>query len=237
MKLAPDQLDGVKGYMIDHRDQFRALWRSDADLVNLFRSGEVVLADGGPGLTERIRDTGVDARWVAPVERPLSWVCGLSITSDSANIPGAYRLINWQASPRAQAIRADDGYVVTNPEAIKLAAPSSRRDGRPEDHRERDPGDRAARLRAVGSGLQGVSGRLGRRREDDRDANRAYGEPGGRRADSGGMRGGQQRFLGGAAAEGPGRPGDRDVAHLHVRRHRRRRDARPVPRGRTPTST
>lgn len=64
--------------------------------------------------------------WVAPKERPLSWVCGLSITSDAENVPAAYRLINWQASPEAQAIRAEGGYVVTNPEAI---APALRRVG------------------------------------------------------------------------------------------------------------
>jgi spermidine/putrescine-binding protein len=120
MDLTADELEQVKQHLIDNRDQFRSLWRSDADVVNLFRSGEVVLADGGPGLTERIRGTGVDARWVAPVERPLSWVCGLAVTSDAQNLDAAYRLINWQASPEAQAIRAEGGYVVTNPKAIDL---------------------------------------------------------------------------------------------------------------------
>jgi spermidine/putrescine transport system substrate-binding protein len=131
MKLTPEQLDQVKQHLIDNRDQFRALWRSDADVVNLFRSGEVVLADGGPGLTERIRDTGVDARWVAPVERPLSWVCGLAITNSAENLDAAYRLINWQASAEAQAIRAEGGYVVTNPQAIELVAPKYRRTADP----------------------------------------------------------------------------------------------------------
>jgi spermidine/putrescine-binding protein len=140
MDLTAEELDQVKQHLIDNRDQFRSLWRSDADVVNLFRSGEVVLADGGPGLTERIRDTGVDAQWVAPVERPLSWVCGLAITSDAKNLDAAYSLINWQASPEAQAIRAEGGYVVTNPEAIDLidaeyretADPASIRDAIPE---------------------------------------------------------------------------------------------------------
>jgi spermidine/putrescine transport system substrate-binding protein len=113
------------------REQFRSLWRSDADLVNLFRSGEIVLSDGGPGVTQRIRDTGVDARWVAPSERPLSWVCGLSVTNSAQNLDAAYRLINWQASAKAQAIRAGDGYVVTNPEAIALVAPKWRRTADP----------------------------------------------------------------------------------------------------------
>ena len=80
---------------------------------------------------ERIRDTGVDARWVAPKERPLSWVCGLSITSDTENVDAAYRLINWQASAEAQAIRAEGGYVVTNPKAIALVGPDDRQTADP----------------------------------------------------------------------------------------------------------
>ena len=140
MELTADELERVKEHLIENRDQFRSLWRSDADVVNLFRSGEIVLADGGPGLTERIRATGVDARWVAPKERPLSWVCGLAITADAKNLDAAYRLINWQASPEAQAIRAEGGYVVTNPKAIDLvgaefretADPASIQDAIPE---------------------------------------------------------------------------------------------------------
>ncbi len=118
MNLDAEELDQVKQHLIDNREQFRALWRSDADVVNLFRSGEIVLADGGPGLAQRIRDTGVNAEWVAPKERPLSWVCGLAITDSAKNFDAAYRLINWQASAEAQAIRAEGGYVVTNPQAI-----------------------------------------------------------------------------------------------------------------------
>lgn len=131
MNLTDEQLEQVKGKLIASREQFRSLWRSDADVVNLFKSNEIALADGGPGLTERIRNTGVDARWVAPVERPLSWVCGLAITSDAENVDAAYRLINWQASPQAQAIRAANGYTVTNPKAIALAPPSARRTADP----------------------------------------------------------------------------------------------------------
>ncbi len=131
MNLTQEQLDQVTQHLIDNRDQFRSLWRSDADVVNLFKSGEIELSDGGPGLAERIRNTGVDARWVAPKERPLSWVCGFSLTSDAQNTDAAYKLINWLASPQAQAIRADDGYVVTNPKAVPLADPQAQKTADP----------------------------------------------------------------------------------------------------------
>jgi spermidine/putrescine transport system substrate-binding protein len=119
-KLTPEQLDEVIAYLKDNRDQFRALWRSDGDLVNLFKSGEVVLSDGGPGVAARMRDAGVPVEWVEPSEGALSWVCGLALAEGAENVDAAYELINWQASRDAQAIRAEGGYVVTNPAAMEI---------------------------------------------------------------------------------------------------------------------
>lgn len=131
MNLDDAELEAVGEKLDSSRDQFRSLWRSDGDLVSLFRSDEIDLSDGGPGVAERIRKAGVPVEWVRPSEGALSWVCGLAIPAESANTDAAYALINWQASPEAQAIRADGGYVVTNPEAIPLADPASRKTADP----------------------------------------------------------------------------------------------------------
>ncbi len=40
-----EQLEEAKNYLIEHKDHFRSLWSSDSDLVNLFKSGEVVVGD------------------------------------------------------------------------------------------------------------------------------------------------------------------------------------------------
>jgi len=120
MKMSAEQLEEASAYLNEHHGQFRALWQTDSDLVNLFKSGEVVIADGGPGVAQRMIDAGVPVEWIAPTEGALSWVCGLSIAAKAQNVDAAYRLINWQASPQAQAIRAEDGYVVTNPKAMPL---------------------------------------------------------------------------------------------------------------------
>jgi spermidine/putrescine transport system substrate-binding protein len=126
MTLTKAQLEEVSAFLDEHHSQFRSLWEADSDLVNLFKSGEIILSDGGPGIAARLAEAGVPVEWIAPKEGPLSWVCGLSITADSQNVEAAYRLINWQASPKAQAIRADDGYVVTNPKAMPLVAAADR---------------------------------------------------------------------------------------------------------------
>lgn len=119
--LDAEQLEQVKDYLIEHKDQFRSLWGSDSDLVNLFKSGEVVVATAGPQLAQRIIDGGVPAEWSPAEEGTLSWVCGFALTSNAQNTDAAYKLMNFQSSPEAQAIRAADGYLVTNREAIDLA--------------------------------------------------------------------------------------------------------------------
>lgn len=142
MNMDQEQLDEVGAYMDEHRDQFRALWGSDSDLVNLFKSGEVIISDGNSGQAKRMKEAGVPVEWVAPSEGTLSWVCGFGITSKAENLQAAYRLINWQASAKAQAIRGKNGYVVTNPAAVPLipkadratADPSSLADAIPETY-------------------------------------------------------------------------------------------------------
>ena len=62
MDLSPDQIDQVKEYLLDHRDQFRDFAESDASMVNDFKSGEVVIADGGRGTTETMIKDGVPAQ-------------------------------------------------------------------------------------------------------------------------------------------------------------------------------
>jgi spermidine/putrescine transport system substrate-binding protein len=115
------QLEETKNYLIDNKAQFRSLWSSDSDLVNLFKSGEVVVGTAGPQLAQRLINGGVPAAWSPAKEGTLSWVCGFALSSSAQNTDAAYELMNFQASPEAQAIRAKTGYLVTNPKAIPLA--------------------------------------------------------------------------------------------------------------------
>lgn len=120
MDLSPPEIDEVKQHLLDNRDQFRDFPESDASMANLFKSGEAVIADGGRGTTEAMIRDGVAAEWIAPEEGVLSWVCGLAITSDAKNVDAAYRLINYYASPEAQAISGEQGFVAMNPDALAL---------------------------------------------------------------------------------------------------------------------
>jgi spermidine/putrescine-binding protein len=130
--LTPPEIDEVKQYLLDNRDQFRDFPESDASMANLFKSGEAVIADGGRGTTEAMIRDGVPAEWVAPKEGVLSWVCGLAITSSAENIDAAYKLINYYASPEAQAISGEQGFVAMTPKALPLMAPEYRESADPQ---------------------------------------------------------------------------------------------------------
>ena len=120
MNLTDEEVEQAKDHLLENRDNFRAFAESDSSMVNLFKSGEVVLADGGRGTTEAMADDGLPVEWVAPEEGALSWVCGLAITSKAENTDAAYKLIDYYASPEAQAISAEMGFVAMNPDALPL---------------------------------------------------------------------------------------------------------------------
>jgi len=127
-----EQLEEAKDYLLENRDKIRSFPESDSDMVNLFKTGEVVVANGGRGSAEEMIEEGIPVEWVAPTEGISSWVCGLGITSKARNLPAAYKLLNYYASPEAQAISATNGFVVTNPDAIPLVPPEYKETANPD---------------------------------------------------------------------------------------------------------
>ena len=126
MAMTPDQITQVRDYMIENRGQFRTFADSDSDTINLFKSGEITLTDGGLGTTAKLQKEGVDVEWVAPTEGALSWICGFGISSEAENVAGAYALINHYLSPEMQAVIASQGFSIVNPEAMPLIPKESR---------------------------------------------------------------------------------------------------------------
>ena len=120
MNLSDEEVEQAKQNLLESRDNFRAFAESDASMVNLFKSGEVLIADGGRGTAEAMIDDGLPVEWVAPTEGALSWVCGLAISSQAENTDAAYKLIDYYASPEAQAISAEMGFVAMNPDALPM---------------------------------------------------------------------------------------------------------------------
>lgn len=118
ISMTDAQVEEMKTKILDAKGQFRTIAGSDSDMANLFKSGEVVLADGGRGTAEQINEGGGAVTWVAPKEGTLSWVCGLGVSADAENVDAAYSLIDYYISKPAQAVTGDLGYVITNPTAL-----------------------------------------------------------------------------------------------------------------------
>jgi len=87
---------------------------------NMFKSGEIVISDGGRATADDINLGGGNVGWAAPEEGALSWVCGLSISSDAENLDAAYALINDHTSPQTQAAFGNNGFVMINPKGVDL---------------------------------------------------------------------------------------------------------------------
>ena len=100
--------------------QFRAFAQSDSDMANMFKSGEIILSDGGRATADDIQKGGGNVAWALPKEGALSWVCGLAISSKADNVDAAYAFINDATSPPTQALFGNSGYVMMNPKAVKL---------------------------------------------------------------------------------------------------------------------
>ena len=113
--------------------QFRTLAEGDSDMSNLFKSGEVIVANGGRGTAEAINANGGNVTWVAPKEGTMSWMCGFGISADAANIDAAYAFIDYYISPEAQGAVGDLGYVITNPKGLPEVAEEFQKTANPSD--------------------------------------------------------------------------------------------------------
>ena len=120
MTMTDEQVTATKDLLLANRSQFRSFARSDADMANLFGSGEVVLSDGNRAVAESIAADGTDVGWAAPEEGVLSWVCGLGISPDAQNLDAAYAMLDHYMSPKTQAMFGNLGYVVMNRDAVPL---------------------------------------------------------------------------------------------------------------------
>ena len=97
--MSEAEIEEARDFLIENKDKVRSFPDSDSDMVNLFKTGEVVVANGGRGTAEDMIEDGVPVKWVAPKEGMWSWVCGLGITSKAKNTDAAYKLLNYYAGP------------------------------------------------------------------------------------------------------------------------------------------
>ena len=121
------QLEMVKNYLIDHKEQFRTFWKGDAAAKSLFKSGEIVISSGYPDTAKALSKEGVNAKFVTAEEGQFLWACGYGISPDidPENLDAAYALLNWYTSPEAELYEAATwNYQVANQKVLDIAPQS-----------------------------------------------------------------------------------------------------------------
>lgn len=129
--MSEAQLERVGSYLIAHASQFRTFPNSDANVLNLMKTGEVILTDDDLGALNEMRKAGLPVKWVAPKEGYYSWTCGLALTSKAQNVAAAYAFLNYYISVQAQAVFGNEGYTVINRNATAKVKPALRATANP----------------------------------------------------------------------------------------------------------
>lgn len=114
------ELDELFFHVMEYksRGQFRGVWSSVPDSVDLMKSGEVqVQSMFSPGVSS-LNGLGVPCIYAAPKEGYRAWhgVMCLSSRVNDEQKEAAYRFMNWWLSGWAGAFIARQGYYISNPE-------------------------------------------------------------------------------------------------------------------------
>jgi len=125
LAMTPDQLEQVKEFLIEHRDQFRTFWKGDPDVKAQFKSGEIVISSGYPGTAKSLRKEGVNVQFAVAQEGQMLWTCGYGISPDAQNLDAAYALLNWYTTLPPQIYASTNWNYITSNMGIMDAVPKS----------------------------------------------------------------------------------------------------------------
>ncbi len=120
--LTEEQLQRVRDKLIEQKPLLVTYFESDAEIRELFKSGEVWISFGWTAdanvLTE---EEGIPVEFLAPKEGALSWVCGYSIVKGTNMPNAAHALLNHYLDPELQYIEATEfEYFVANMKVLDM---------------------------------------------------------------------------------------------------------------------
>jgi spermidine/putrescine transport system substrate-binding protein len=122
--LTADDIVEIRDYLIAHKDQIRALFKGDADFLNLYRSGEIVAGFGYHDYRAAMAREGFPVEFV-PAEGSLAWICGVSLSSAAQNVDAAYAAMNYYVSPTPQSFYAESyTYIVSDQRTLGVLDPA-----------------------------------------------------------------------------------------------------------------
>jgi putative spermidine/putrescine transport system substrate-binding protein/spermidine/putrescine transport system substrate-binding protein len=113
--LTDEELARVKAKALELRPNIRKYWATAGDMIQLFRSGEIVAGEGWPLMTAQLRQAGFPAGETIPSEGTTAWADHWVITSGAKNLDAAYAWLEYTAQPFTQKLLADvTNYIVAN---------------------------------------------------------------------------------------------------------------------------
>ena len=121
--LSDDDLEAVKQKMIDQKPLVRTYFENAGTAVDLFLSGEIVIATGWSYVTDVLIKQGFPAREFVP-DHATAWLDSHFIVAGTTNRELAHKFIDHMISAKAQgAIAENAGWGITNQEAETHVSP------------------------------------------------------------------------------------------------------------------
>jgi putative spermidine/putrescine transport system substrate-binding protein len=148
--MTPEEIKAVVDFLIEQKNkgQFRVIWSSFEQAVNLLTSREVHVMDCWEPMVFAARAKGLDVNYAAPKEGYLLWAMAAYIVNDpdrpEEELEAAYELLDFMLGPWYGAtITLLRGYM-TNPEAPGYAR----------SHPDEFSPEQAARVAAIDAGVK-----------------------------------------------------------------------------------
>jgi spermidine/putrescine-binding protein len=118
--LSDADLVKVKARMLELRPNVRKYWVTAGDMTQLFQSGEVLMGEGWPLMTNQLRQAKFPAGETIPKEGTTAWADHFVLTKGAKNLDAAYAWLEYSAQPFTQKLLYDvTAYIVANPDAKK----------------------------------------------------------------------------------------------------------------------
>jgi spermidine/putrescine transport system substrate-binding protein len=122
--LSDADLAKVKAKMLELRPNVRKYWVTAGDMTQLFQSGEVVMGEGWPLMTNQLRQAKFPAGETIPKEGTTAWADHWVLTKGAKNLDAAYAWLEYTAQPFTQKLLYDvTAYIVANPAAKNYMSP------------------------------------------------------------------------------------------------------------------
>jgi spermidine/putrescine-binding protein len=122
--LSDEELTRVKAKMLELRRNVRKYWVTAGDMTQLFQSGEVVMGEGWPLMTNQLRQAKFPAGETIPKEGTTAWADHWVLTKGAKNLDAAYAWMEYTAQPFTQKLLYDvTAYIVANPSAKRYMTP------------------------------------------------------------------------------------------------------------------